>query len=161
MPPDWHVIYRLFICASDSIEQALRDSNITISGPEGHVVAYAIAEDNLRLGRTVIADSVNPVESTRDAWRKVAQRSGKCCIEIEIYCSDEGEHRRRAETRIVDIAGHQLPTWQEICAREYEPWEPNIVKDTAGQHLEASVLALREKLEGSEQVHRASGDEGK
>ena len=45
----------------DSIEQALRNSNVTISGPEGYEVAYAIAEDNLRLGRTVIADSVNPI----------------------------------------------------------------------------------------------------
>ncbi len=34
-------------------------SYVTISGPEGYVVAYAM--DNLRLGRTVIADSVNPV----------------------------------------------------------------------------------------------------
>lgn len=36
----------------DSIEQALRNSNVEISGPEGYEVAYAIAEDNLRLGRT-------------------------------------------------------------------------------------------------------------
>ena len=49
----------------DSIEQALRNSGVTISGPEGYVVAYAIARDNLNLGRTVIADSVNPVEITR------------------------------------------------------------------------------------------------
>ena len=107
----------------DSIEQALRNSNITISGPEGCVVAYAIAEDNLRLGRTVIADSVNPVESTRAASRKVAHRAGKSCIEIEICCSNQAEQRRRAETRTADIAGHRLPTWPEICAREYEPWE--------------------------------------
>ena len=145
----------------DSIEQALRNSNITILGPEGYVVAYAIAEDNLRLGRTVIADSVNSVELTRAAWRKVAQRAGKRCIEIEIDCSDQAEHRRRAETRIADIAGHRLPTWQEICAREYEPWEASIVIDTAGQHVEASVSALREKLAGSEQALRASGDKGK
>ena len=68
----------------DSIEQSLRNSNVTISGPEGYVVAYVIAEDNLRLGRTVIADSVNPVEVTRAAWRRVSQRAGKRCIEIEI-----------------------------------------------------------------------------
>ena len=58
----------------DSIEQALRDSGVEIAGPEGYVVAYAVAEDNLRLGRTVIADSVNPVEVTRAAWRDVARR---------------------------------------------------------------------------------------
>ncbi len=145
----------------DSIEQALRNSNITIAGPEGYVAACAIAEDNLRLSRTVIADSVNPVESARAAWRNVPQRAGKRCIEIEIDCSDQAEHQRRGETRIADITGHRLPTWQEICAREYEPWEASIVIDTEGQHIEASVSAIREKLEGSEQALRASGDKRK
>ena len=36
----------------DSIEQALRNSGVDVSGPEGYEVAYAIAEDNLRPGRT-------------------------------------------------------------------------------------------------------------
>ena len=132
----------------DSIEQALRNADVAISGPEGYVVAYAVAEDNLRLGRTVIADSVNPVEATRAAWRQVAQRAGKRCIEIEIVCSDHAEHRRRVETRVANIAGHQLPSWEEVCARGYEPWEASIVIDTAGQDVEASVVALRERLGG-------------
>ena len=142
----------------DSIEQALRNSNVTISGPEGYVVAYAIAEDNLRLGHTVIADSVNPVEVTRAAWRNVARQAGKRYIEIEIVCSDQVEHRRRVESRIADIIGHQLPTWQQVCAREYEPWPANIVIDTAGQPIKASVSALRERLAGFEQTFRATGD---
>ena len=134
----------------DSIEQALRRSNIRVTGPEGYVVAYAIAEDNLRLGRTVIADSVNPVESTRLAWRKVAQRAGTRCIEIEIVCSDQAEHRRRVETRVADIDGHRLPAWQEVRSREYAPWEASIVIDTAGQQVDASVSALRMRLESVE-----------
>ena len=36
-----------------------------MSGPEGYEVAYAVAEDNLRVGCTVIADSVYPAEGTR------------------------------------------------------------------------------------------------
>ena len=135
----------------DSIEQALRRSNIRVAGPEGYVVAYAIAEDNLRLGRTVIADSVNPVESTRIAWRKVARRAGKRCIEIEIVCSDQAEHRRRVETRVADIDGHRLPAWQEVRSREYAPWEASIVIDTAGRQVDASVSALRMRLESMEQ----------
>ncbi len=145
----------------DSIEQALRNSYVTISGPEGYVVAYAIAEDNLRLGHTVIADSVNPVEATRAAWREVAQRAGKRCIEIEVVCSDQAEHRRRVESRIADIVGHQLPTWQQVCAREYEPWQASIVIDTAGQQIKASVAELRERLKGFEQSLWATGDAGK
>ena len=142
----------------DSIEQALRNSGVTISGPEGYEVAYAVAEDNLRLGHTVVADSVNPVEVTRAAWRKVAQRAGKRYIEIEIVCSDRAEHRRRVESRIADIVGHELPTWQQVCDREYQPWVTNIVIDTTGQPVEASISALRERLEGLEQAFRATGD---
>ena len=132
----------------DSIEQALRNSDVPISGPEGYAVAYAVAEDNLRLGLTVIADSVNPVEATRTAWRKVAQRAGRRYAEIEIVCSDQEEHRRRVESRIADIAGHQLPTWQQVCGREYEPWQASIVVDTARQPMESSVSAIRKGLEG-------------
>ena len=132
----------------DSIEQALRNSHVPIFGPEGYVVAYAVAGDNLRLGHTVIADSVNPVEVTRAAWRKVAQQADKRYVEIEIVCSDQEEHRRRVESRISDIAGHRLPTWQQVCARDYEPWQASIVIDTAGQHIKASVSALRERLKG-------------
>ena len=140
----------------DSIEQAMRNSGITISGPEGYEVAYAVAEDNLGLGRTVVADSVNPIEITRAAWRDVAERAGTRFIEIEVVCSDEAEHRRRVETRTADIAGHQLPTWQGVCEREYEPWEADIVMDTAGRGIEASVSDLREKLEELRRPRSAS-----
>ena len=39
----------------DSIEQALRNAGWTVES-EGYRVAFAVAEDNLRLGRTVVAD---------------------------------------------------------------------------------------------------------
>jgi predicted kinase len=47
----------------DSIEQAMRDSGAVRQclDDAGYRVAYAVAEDNLRIGRTVIADSVNPI----------------------------------------------------------------------------------------------------
>ena len=139
-----------------SIEQALRNSSVTISGPEGYVVAYAVAEDNLRLGHTVIADSVNPIELTRAAWRNVAVRAGTPYIEVEIVCTDQPEHRRRVETRIADIAGHRLPTWQQVCDRDYEPWQAGIVINTAGRQTKASVANLRERLERLEQALRAT-----
>ncbi len=140
----------------DSIEQALRNSSVTISGSEGYVVAYAVAEDNLRLGHSVIADSVNPIELTRAAWRNVAVRAGTPYIEVEIVCTDQPEHRRRVETRIADIAGHRLPTWQQVCDRDYEPWQAGIVINTAGRQTKASVANLRERLERLEQALRAT-----
>jgi predicted kinase len=117
----------------DTIEQALRDGGF--SGPmndAGYRVAYGVAEDNLRLGRTVIADSVNPLKITRDAWRNVANRAGARFIDVECVCSNTEEHRRRAETRVNDIAGLKQPTWQEIVEREYDAWDrERTVIDTA------------------------------
>src|SRR5580765_8489865 len=83
----------------DSMEQALRHASSTFEplNDAGYRVAYAIAEDNLRLGRTVVADSVNPISITRDAWLDLAKRTGLPAAEIEIQCSDPNEHRRRIE----------------------------------------------------------------
>jgi predicted kinase len=55
----------------DSIEGAL-----VCVADEGYRVAYSVAEDNLRLRMTVIADAVNPIAITRAAWRAVAERAG-------------------------------------------------------------------------------------
>ena len=59
----------------DTIEQALRSATMGSDafGTAGYVVGYGVAADNLRLGRTVVADAVNPLTSTRAAWREVAR----------------------------------------------------------------------------------------
>ena len=88
----------------DSIEQALRAAGLRSEG-EGYSVAYAVAEDNLDLGRTVIGDCVNPWPLTRIEWRSVADRAGVRVVDVEIVCSDADEHRRRVESRTADIAG--------------------------------------------------------
>ncbi len=129
----------------DSIEQAILAS--PASEDAGYQVAFAVAEDNLRLGRTVIADSVNPLRITRDAWLDVAQRANATAVEIEITCSDSEQHRHRVETRMADISGARLPTWHEVASREYEAWDrEHIVIDTAGQSVSESVQQLCEAL---------------
>ena len=85
----------------DSIEQAIRESAIAPGSVEdaGYRAAYAVAADNLRLGRDVIGDSVNDWMLTRNAWRDVGLRTGAQVVEVEILCTDLDEHRRRIETR--------------------------------------------------------------
>ena len=129
----------------DTIEQTILNSSIAPASVEeaGYLVGYALAEDNLRLGRTVIADSVNPLRVTRDAWLRVAKEAGVEAIEVEAICSDGPEHHRRIETRGSDIAGHQLPSWQEVVAREYEPWDSaSAVIDTVRESLEDSLTKI-------------------
>lgn len=131
----------------DTIEQAIVRSGLTRHpvGPAGYVVGQALAEEHLRQGLTVIAESVNPLAVTRDAWRQTAVRAGVSAVEVEVVCSDQDEHRRRVASRSVDIPDLPLPNWQQIVAREYEPWNRAlVVVDTAGQEPEESLaLVLR------------------
>ena len=130
----------------DAIEQAIRDSGIG-DGPmtdTGYRVGYAVAEDNLRLGRLIIADSVNPIAASRDAWRAAATRAGVRAVDVEVVCSDPEAHRARVEARVADIPGHRLPSWPEVVAREYEPWQGDrLVIDTALLRVEQSVKLIR------------------
>jgi len=113
----------------DSIEQALRDAHDLYGdgafemGPQGYMVAYQLAADNLALGHYVIADSVNPLEITRAAWRDVAHKAGVKFVEIELICSDVAEHRKRIETRQPSVPNLKLPDWQAVQDRDYQPWQ--------------------------------------
>ena len=117
----------------------MRNAGLTVSGPEGYLAARDLAEDNLRIGHTVVVDSVNPVAVTRGYWRETATRMNLELVKIEVVCSDRRERRRRVESRITDIPGLVLPDWQQVLNRPYEPWKAAHVIDTAGHTLEASL----------------------
>ena len=133
----------------DSIEETIRSSG-AVSQPlndAGYRVAYAVAGDNLRAGRTVIADSVNPIRLTRDAWVEVAAHAHVAVLEIEVTCSDITEHRRRVEARLSDIAGLNLPSWKDVVSREYHPWDrEHLIIDTANRSVERSISMIRDAL---------------
>jgi len=137
----------------DSIEQAISDSGQMTGPPDesGYRVAYAVAKDNLLLGRIVVADSVNPLLITRDSWAEVANGAGVGKLEVEVTCSDPQLHRQRLETRPADIAGMRV-TWEEVLSREYEPWNrERIVIDVAAMNLADAVEELRKAfMEGAQ-----------
>ena len=129
----------------DSIEQAIRKSGIA-SGPindAGYQAAYAVAEDNLRLGRVVIGDCVNPWMLTRNAWREVGLRACAPVIEVEVVCSDRNEHQHRVATRSTDIQGLELPDWAAVTMHDYHPWDRSpLVVDTARQSVAACTKRI-------------------
>jgi predicted kinase len=131
----------------DTIEHALRTCGVADLRDIGYRVAYGVAEENLLLGRTVIADSVNPLRLTRDAWREVAARAGAEMIEVETICSDIVEHRRRLDTRFHDIPGLAV-SWQQVISREYEPWDrAHLLIDTATHSLGECVAMILDHLQ--------------
>src|SRR5687768_17719939 len=99
----------------DAIEQAIRESATHSDLPmddSGYLVGYAVADGNLRLGHTVIADSVNPWPLTRDGWVAIAERVGVGYVEVEVVCSDAFEHQSRVASREAVSAGMKPLTWQ-------------------------------------------------
>lgn len=131
----------------DVVEQAMRDAGIKLEGPEGYMVCYGLASHNLRLGLDVVADTVNPIPITRLAWREAAASIHLPYIEIEVICSDKHEHMQRVTTRATDIPGLQLPTWEEVESRHYEPWDrEHIIIDTANRSIAESMQDLHEQL---------------
>lgn len=123
----------------DTIEQAIRDAGEEV-GIAGYTVAYGIAGDNLSLGLSVVADSVNALEITRNAWLSVATRNGATPFEIHVTCSDPAEHRLRAETRQTDVPGLVKPDWQKTSTRHFEDWGDRPFRiDTAAKKPEDLV----------------------
>ncbi|VVD78159.1 MULTISPECIES: AAA family ATPase [Pandoraea] len=133
----------------DTLEQAFMaaGSNGADIGPAGYLAGYAVAKDNLRLGLTVVADSVNSLHVTRNAWRRVALEAGVSIFEIELICSDKTAHRLRVEERQADILGHKLPTWKDVLERQYDAWESeHLVIDTANASIERAVETIDRRL---------------
>jgi predicted kinase/transcriptional regulator with XRE-family HTH domain len=129
----------------DRIEQAIIDSAGLRQplGPVGYTVAYGVAAEQLGHGVSVVAECVNPLGVTRDAWRDVAAGHGARLVEVELVCTDRARHRERATTREVDIPGLRLPDWEQITSREYEPWDrAHLVIDTATRTPAEAVAAI-------------------
>ncbi|HZZ87852.1 MAG TPA: AAA family ATPase [Caulobacteraceae bacterium] len=126
----------------DSIEQAIADAGVVPGDmlDAGYRAAQAVAIDNLRLGRDVVADCVNDWKIARDGWQAAALRAGVPILWVEVVCSDADEHRRRVETRAVNVPGLKPPAWAVVVGREYHDWDRDrLVVDTAGASLEQSV----------------------
>ncbi|WP_035515372.1 AAA family ATPase [Paraburkholderia nodosa] len=133
----------------DTLEQAFIEAGSEAAdiGPAGYLAGYAVAKDNLRLGLTVVADSVNSLRMTRSAWRSVALEAGVRIFEIELICSDTTAHRSRVEGRRADIPGHKLPTWKSVLERQYDAWESeHLVVDTANVSVEQAVETIIRRL---------------
>jgi len=131
----------------DNIEQALRDNGLREVGKTGYDIANALARSNLALGHQVIADCVNPVVESREAWRAIADRQGVGLLDIEVLCSDRDEHRRRVQGRELDVPGLVPASWQSVCEHDYQPWTvPPLRLDSARLLPEEAVQLIVERL---------------
>jgi predicted kinase len=128
----------------DPIEAAMWRCGIAPSfetGVAAYEVVAVLAEHQLRLGSTVIADAVSSLEVARDMWRGAATRAGAALRVVEVICSDEGTHSDRLARRARDIDGFPEPSWEDVVRRkqEWEPWENEHLVVDSVRPLEVSV----------------------
>jgi len=129
----------------DTLEAAMLEAGLPPSFETG-VAAYLgvrdQARDHLRLGRRVIVDAVNGVREARELWENLSAELSVEKRVIELVCSDPAEHRQRVERRPPATPPLPKPTWDEVRAREYVPWnEPHLVVDTT-QSLDETLARI-------------------
>ncbi|BAV74515.1 ATPase [Pseudomonas chlororaphis subsp. aurantiaca] len=124
----------------DSIEQALRNGGMAEVGKAGYEVANALARSNLALGNRVVADCVNPLAESRQAWQGIAEAEQSPLLNVEVICTDIVEHRRRVESREADVPGLRPPSWQSVLDHDYQAWSGERLK------LDSSLLSPAEAV---------------
>ena len=136
----------------DSVEAALKRSVLNVRSAEdaGYLAIASIAKDNLLLGLDVIADTVNPIETTRKLWAITAATASAQLLNVEVVCSDTDVHRQRVETRKSDIEGLAVPSWKAVSQREFEQWRTDrLVVDTSifsAEECAATIACEMEKM---------------
>jgi predicted kinase len=133
----------------DAIETAVIRSGLAELpvGVVGYLVAQEVARSNILLGAVVVVDAVNPVPDARRGWRVLASETGVSLTVFETSLVDVEEHRRRVIARLPDLPGQSVPTWEQVGAGAYEPWDvgrdgPRIVIDTTdAQHALSTAIS--------------------
>jgi len=133
------------VLSVDRIEDAMLRAGLELSfetGVAAYEVGAAVAEEQLALGHSVIADAANYVEVGRDTWRRAAQPHDALIRVIHVECSDLGVHQRRLRQRNRRLSHYPEPTWVEVEQRrlQVEPWSGDdvLVVDSA-KTLDATV----------------------
>lgn len=134
----------------DAVEAALKRSVLNIRSAEdaGYLAIASVAKDNLLLGFDVIADTVNPVEVTRELWALTAAAASAQLLNVEVVCSDTDVHRQRVETRKSDIEGLEVPSWKAVSQREFEQWRTDrLVVDTSVSSIQECAATIACEME--------------
>ena len=128
------------VFAKDWLEATLVRSEMVPSHPDkplgsaGYQLLTTLAERQLKLGQSVILDSVAGTQSIRETWNLLSQRYQAEWRVIECICSDESFHRAQLAKRERNIPGWYELSWSDVehVRQKYLPWE--------GGHFTADMM---------------------
>ncbi len=126
----------LSIFSVDPIESSILKTGIKKSfetGYAAYLVAETLADEQLKLGHSVIIDAVSPVKEARDMWHELENKHDAKLIIIECIL-DPNIHKKRVESRVRNLHGIPEVTWEDVENRrkEYLEWEEErLILDTA------------------------------
>lgn len=135
---------KLPIFSVDPIESSIIKAGIGKSfktGLAAYLVAETLADEQLKLGNSVIIDAVNAEEEGRDVWRGLAKKHGLSLIIIDVFVSDQALHKKRLEARVRNLHGFSEITWERVLERQkaFTLWKEPAVRPDSSDDLQANI----------------------
>lgn len=130
-----HIASKLSIAvlSVDPIESAILKSGIQRSfttGLAAYLVAETLAEEQLKLGNTVIVDAVNAEEEGKQTWLNVSRKQGVPLLVIECENSNLELHQKRVLARRRSLHGIPEVSWNDVEDRrkKFTNWNVSTLK---------------------------------
>lgn len=135
----------------DPIESAVIKSGIAKSfetGLAAYLVADTLAEEQFKLGHSVIIDAVNAEEEAKNVWRDLAKRLKVELIVVEVFTSDAALHKSRIDARVRNLHGIPEITWERVENRRkaYTAWREATLRIDSKKNLAANIEAVLKYL---------------
>ncbi len=132
------------VLSVDHIEDAMLRAGLAPSfetGVAAYEVGAAVAQEQLELGHSVIADAANYMEVGRDVWRRAARPPEALIRVVHVECSDLAAHEQRLRQRNRELSHYPEPTWADVEQRrlEVEPWSGDVLVVDSAEPLDATV----------------------
>ncbi len=138
----------------DAVEEGLLRAGLEpgwTTGVGAYEAVRAAAEQNLRLGHTVVVDAVNDSDAARDTWRQAVANARRGLRFVMLHPPEVDEHRRRLHHRQRPFSRVAEPTWEQVCerARMYAPWSDEPIELSANESVDALVEHVHAALQAN------------
>jgi predicted kinase len=135
---------KLPIFSVDPIESAIIKAGTARSfetGLAAYLVAEKLADEQIRLGNSVLIDAVNAEDEGKQMWLDCARRLKVPLVVVECVLKDESLHRARVESRVRGLHGIEEISWAKVQARRqhYTPWKIDVLTLEMSDDLDSNL----------------------